>query len=154
VTPWLPHMILWRNWEKAGNPLVLSGFWPPPEPAFTETWGWISKFRVDICCIGSTKYLKTKVVKYGKIWPVLMLRSQQKRCKFLTQVHPDVNAQTRMVANDAHYRQAKNSSGSHSDVFGDIHRTLWAYGWCYEPKHECVWCSDVCGISTTSIKQK
>jgi len=48
-----------------------------------------------------------------------------------------------------------------SVVAGESYRAVWAYGWCcvelyiwycYEPKHEGVWCSDACGSSTTSIK--
>jgi len=42
-------------------------------------------------------------------------------------------------------------SGSYPDVVCEIHRAVWAYGWCYEPRHEGVWCSDVCIKYKTEI---
>jgi len=44
-------------------------------------------------------------------------------------------------------------SGSYSDVVGESHRAVWAYGWCHEPKHEGVRCSDACGMSSANMKQ-
>jgi len=45
-------------------------------------------------------------------------------------------------------------SGNYPDIVSESHRAVWAYGWCYEPRHKGIWCFDVCGISKIIIKRK
>jgi len=49
---------------------------------------------------------------------------------------------------------SRAASDIYSDVVGESHRAVCAYGWSYEPKHEGVRWANLYGMSTTSIQRK